>query len=172
MNNRISTSVQYQYTNNILLGEVFMNWQNFDKVLSSGPDNMKKYLFDTWNVTKDKLSKDDRLILKDLNTTVTIDDFDVTYTRTKKGIHVFIFTFPEYEYRDGASKYVAVALTDKEPSYFTLEYSEHFEDKNPCWVIGEFAFDNKELIHHNYGTIDNKNLSSFGNWVVTHLDNK
>lgn len=171
MNNKVNTSVQYQYTNNILLGEVFMNWQNFEKVLSSGPDNMKKYLLDTWNITKDKLSKDDRLILKDLNSNVTIDDFDVTYTRTKKGIHVFIFTFPEYGYRDGASKYVAVALTEKEPSYFTLEYSEH-QDEQPCWVIGEFALEDKELVHHNYDTIDNKDLSSFGSWLVNHLDNK
>lgn len=172
MDNRISTSVQYQYTNNILFGEVFMNWPNFDKALSSGPSHMKKYLLDSWNTTKERLAKDDRLILKDIDSKVTIDDFDVTYTRTQKGIHVFFFTFPDYDYTDGASKYVAVALTEKEPSYFTLEYSEHILNHEPCWVIGEFAFENKEKVHHNHTTVDNKDLSTFAKWVIDHLDSK
>lgn len=56
---------------------------------------------------------------------VTIKDFDITFNKTKNNTKVFFITFPDYEFYDSASKYVAIALTKDKPRYFTLEYSKH-----------------------------------------------
>ena len=97
-----------------------------------------------WNTLKNDLKNNEKLIVKDIDKKVNISDFNVTYNKTKKGTSIFFITFPDYEYRDAASKYVALALTPDKPRYYTLEYSEHALDHSPCWVIGEWVVNNNE----------------------------
>ena len=80
---KISTSVQYQISNVKLFYEVFGNWKSFNEKLNSGPNGMKKYLFEMWNTLKEELRSNDNLIIKDIDKEVNISDFDVTYNRTK-----------------------------------------------------------------------------------------
>lgn len=168
--NKISTSIQYQISNNWLFDEVFANWRNFNEVLRKGPNEMKKYLVEAWNMLKEELKANDNLIIKDLDKEVTVDDFDVTYNRTNNGISVFYITFPDYEYTDAASKYVALALTPNMPKYMTLEYSENVNDGSACWVIGEFKIENNKKVHVNYGSIDNMRLSWFAGYVMGKIE--
>ena len=56
---KISTSVQYQISNVKLFYEVFGNWKSFNEKLNSGPNGMKKYLFEMWNTLKEELRSND-----------------------------------------------------------------------------------------------------------------
>ena len=166
MEQKISTSVQYQFTNNILFDEIFKGWENFKKHLDAGPDDMKKYLFQRWNESNEMLKKNERLELKDVDKKVSVDDFNITFNKTQNGSSVFFFIFPDYAYRDAASKCVALAFTKNGPKYFTLEYSEHVSNHEPCWVIGEFYIDNGQKQHKNYGTVDNDRITYFAGKVL------
>ena len=73
---KISTSIQYQLTNVKMFDDVFLDWKNFNIILDHGPEAMKKYLLQEWNKLKEQLAHDERLIIKDLNKNVTIDDFE------------------------------------------------------------------------------------------------
>lgn len=161
MNNKISTSIQYQLSNVVLFNEIFGNWLTFRQILEAGPERVRKFLLDKWNEVREKLKDDDNLIIKDMNKKVTIDDFDATLTKTEEGFNVFIFTFPDYEYKDAASKYSALILNPEFPRYFTLEYSENFLTKEECYVVGEFCIEKNRIQHKNYGTLNNCELSSF-----------
>ena len=167
---KISTSIQYQLSNVELFYEVFANWASFNSILEKGPSEMKKYLFDKWNTLKDELKSRDNLIVKDIDKEVTMSDFDITLNKTKNGTIVFFFTFPDYEYNDAASKYVALALAPKMPRYFTLEYSEDMFNHTRCWVIGEFAFKDSQKTHLNYGTTDNMRLTWFAGFILGKLE--
>lgn len=124
-----------------------------------------------YQLTKENLKNDERIFLKDLNKNVTINDFDVTLHKTENGTNIFFFTFPDYEYRDAASKYVALALTKNMPRYFTLEYSEKIMTHELCWHIGEFLITPEgQKRHNNYGSIDNNQLSSFIGYVLGLLE--
>ena len=169
---KISTSVQYQISNVKLFYEVFGNWKSFNEKLNSGPNGMKKYLFEMWNTLKEELRSNDNLIIKDIDKEVNISDFDVTYNRTKNWTSVFFITFPDYEYNDAASKYVALALTPNMPKYYTLEYSTHVMDNSPCWVIGEWIVESNKPKHINYGTTDNMRLTWFSGYILGKLESE
>ena len=49
MENKITTSIQYQLSNGKLFQEVFGNWRKFNEELKKGPENMRQWLFDKWN---------------------------------------------------------------------------------------------------------------------------
>lgn len=168
--NKISTSIQYQISNVVLFDSVFGNWRDFNENLNKGPEEMKKYLLEMWGSLKDRLKNNNNLIIKDFDKVVNVSDFDVTYNKTKNGTSVFFITFPDYDYTDGASKYVALALTPRMPRYFTLEYSEHAIDHSPCWVIGEFVIEESKRRHMNYGTIDNMRLTWFSGYILGKLE--
>ena len=93
MQNKISTSIQYQMYKVALFNDVFMSWNSFNEKLNSGPENMKKYLLEMWNIVKNNLKNDNNVIIKDMDKKVTISDFDVTYNRTEKGISFFLLLF-------------------------------------------------------------------------------
>lgn len=57
MENKISTSIQYQLTNVKLFNEVFYNWEVFNEQLNKGPEQMKRYLLEEWNHLKEGLKK-------------------------------------------------------------------------------------------------------------------
>ena len=170
-NQKISTSIQYQLTNVKMFKEIFENWKNYYSILLQGPNVMKMHLLQEWNDLKENLKNDERIFLKDLNKNVTINDFDITLHKTENGTNIFFFTFPDYEYRDAASKYVALALTKNMPRYFTLEYSEKIMTHELCWHIGEFLITPEgQKRHNNYGSIDNNQLSSFIGYVLGLLE--
>ena len=172
-NNKISTSIQYQLTNVKMFRDIFGNWKNFNSFLSQGPTIMKMHLLQEWNDLKENLKDNERILLKDLNKEVTIDDFNVTFNKTKSGTPVFFFTFPDYDYRDAASKYVALALTKNLPRYFTLEYSEKVLTHELCWVIGEFSITPEgQKQHDNYGEVDNNRLSWFAGYILGLLESE
>ncbi len=168
MENKISTSIQYQMTNVKLFDEIFTNWRSFNEKLQAGPNIMRKWLCDEWNNIKEILKQRDDLIVKDINKEVTANDFDITFNKSDSGVSIFFFKFPEYEYNDAASKYVALALTPAMPRYFTLEYSESFLTKERQFVFGEFKVDENTRTkkHLNYGTVDNDRLTFFAGLVL------
>ena len=168
MENKISTSIQYQMTNVKLFDEIFANWRSFNEKLQAGPNIMRKWLCDEWNNIKEILKQRDDLIVKDINKEVTENDFDITFNKSDSGVNIFFFKFPEYEYNDAASKYVALALTPTMPRYFTLEYSESFLTKERQFVFGEFKIDENTRTrkHINYGTVDNDRLTFFAGLVL------
>ena len=171
-NNKISTSIQYHVSNILLFNKVFRDWPDFHEHLKSGIKNMQQYLVELWNKTRDELKNNDKLILKDLDKEVTADDFDVTLNVTKNRTVIYYITFPNYEYRDAASKYVALALTPKMPRYFTLEYSEHVTDHTPCWVVGEFVIKDSKKVHISHQTSDNMRLPWFAGYVLGLLESE
>lgn len=171
-NKKVSTSIQYQISNVKLFSEVFSNWDVFKEKLNDGPEEMKKYLFEMWNNLKNELKSNENLIIKDIDKEVSVSDFDVTYNRTKNGTSIFFITFPDYDYRDAASKYVALALTPKMPKYYTLEYSEHQINNTPCWVIGEFVIEDSKKRHINCGTTDNMRLTWFSGYILGKLESE
>ena len=172
MNGKISTSVQYQVSNVILLNELFYNWGVFYSFLKQGPIAMKQYLFDMWNNVREKMKNDERFLAKDIDKNVTVNDFNVTFNRTKNNTDIYFITFPDYEYYDAASKYVAIAMCPSKPRYFTLEYSSHVMDNTPCWVLGEFVPDGQGFRHINYGSIDNMRLTWFCGNVIGRLESE
>lgn len=175
MNNnesKISTSIQYQISNVLLFREVFDNWNNFNEELNKGPEEMRKYLFNMWNKLKEDLKNDENLIVKDIEKEITISDFDITFNKTKNGTSIFFITFPDYDYFDAASKYVALALTPTMPKYYTLEYSEHVIDHTPCWVIGEFAIEDAKKKHIKHGSTDNMRLTWFAGYILGKLESE
>jgi len=132
---------------------------------------MKLYLLELWNKVKEELKKDKKLKIRDKDKKVTVNDFDVTFARTDNNIPIYFITFPDYVDFDAASKYVALALTPQIPRYFTLEYSKHYLDNSPCWVIGEFMINEEgKVIHNNYGTVDNMRLPYFAGYIVGMLE--
>lgn len=164
------TSIQYQLTNVVLFYEVFTNWNNFNELLNKGPEAVKKFLFNKWIYLKEELSKDKELEIKDFNKEITIDDFDITLNKTKDGVKVLYITFPDYEFNDGTSKYIALALTEKSPRYFTLEYSENIVNKEQYWIIGEFKLNNGEKTHYNIGKSDNMRIEWFAGYILGLLE--
>jgi len=170
-NGKISTSIQYQLTNVKMLKEVFEDWKKFNNLLMQGPNVVKEHLLQEWNELKEQLKNNEKILLKDLDKNVTVNDFNVTFNKTKNGTSVFFFTFPDYEYRDATSKYVALALTKNMPRYFTLEYSEKIITKELCWVVGEFVpnLDGK-IKHNNYGETDNDRMTWFAGYILGLLE--
>lgn len=173
MENKISTSIQYQLTNVKLFNEVFYNWVAFNEQLNKGPEQMKRYLLEEWNHLKEGLKNNEKLILKDIEKEVTENDFNITMNRTKDGSFVFYFTFPDYEYTDAASKYVALAFLPEKPRYFTLEYSENFMTREKKFILGEFVIDQNNLVRHqNYGILENNKIESFAGAVLNLIEEK
>lgn len=164
------TSIQYQLSNNVLFNEVFGHWSEFSNVLRQGPDEMKKYLYEKWNYVKDELKKNTEIEIQDLDKIVTADDFNVTYNKTVNGTSVFFLTFPDYDYRDAASKYVALALTKQRPRYFTLEYADDFITHEPYWVVGEFVIEGNGKAHRNLAHADNQRLTWFAGHIIGFLE--
>ncbi len=169
---KISTSIQYQLTNVKLFNDIFGNFPMFDQILKSGTDNVKQYLFDQWNEVKKIVANNDNIEIKDIDKEVTLDDFNVTFNRTQNGSAVFFFTFPDYDYHDVASKYVALAITPKGLRYLTYEYSENFMTKETQWFIGEFYISDGKISHKNYGKGEDDRLSWFAGFVIGLLENE
>jgi hypothetical protein len=94
MENKISTSIQYLYTNVKLFNEVFYNWPKFNEQLKLGPENMKEYFLKEWNELKERLKKDEKIEVKDLDKIVTKDSFDITFIK-----HYRTLTIEEFLYR-------------------------------------------------------------------------
>lgn len=161
---KIETSIQYQFTNVRLFNKIFTDWASFNEALNSGPENMKKYLYLEWNKLADELKKNDKILIKDIDRNITINDFDIT-VNSINNIFIFYFSFPDYQYNDAASKYVAIALTPGMPRYFTLEYGKDiFKDTN-VWYIGEYYLKDGKRCHKNYGQVDNMRLTFFSGYI-------
>lgn len=171
MENKISTSIQYQLTNKKLFYDIFGNFEEFNEILKQGSNAVKQFLLDDWNEIKEELSKNENIVLKDIDKKVTIDDFDIELEEDKDGYAVFFFTFPDYEDHDAASKYIALCLLKDRPRYITLEYGEsfvikQFPEKESCFMIGEFSVDeNSNIVHQNYGKLEGT-LKSFKKKVM------
>ena len=172
MENKITTSIQYQLSNGKLFQEVFGNWRKFNEELKKGPENMRQWLFDKWNEVKEELQPNPNIVLKDFEREVTKEDFDISFQQTKQGTNIFFFVFPDYDGTDAASKYVALVLAPKMPRYFALEYSQSFVTKKKQYVIGEFVIDQKthQKAHLNYGSIDNDRLSYFAGYLLEMIE--
>lgn len=170
MENKIKTSIQYQISHVKLFDEVFRNGQNFGAELQKGPAVMKEYLLNMWNNLKIELKDNDKFEFNDIDKEVTINEFNITFNKTKNGTSIFFITLPDYEYKDAAAKYIALALTNNGPRYFTLEYSEHVMDHTPCWVVGEWVINDGKKVHLNRGSVDNMRLSYFAGRVVGMLE--
>ena len=164
------TSIQYNISNIAIFNEVFGNWPNFNKLLAKGPDSVKQFLYEDWAYIKKTLTDNPELEVVDADKEVTVDDFDVTFNKTKNGTPVFFITFPDHKFNDASSKYVALALTKTKPRYFTLEYSYNHFDNKECWVIGEFYLEGKNKTHKNYGPVDNMRLSWFAGYILGMLE--
>lgn len=167
-----STSIQYHLTNDYLFKEVFINWDVFVANLNKGPDNMKEYLLNLWNNVKENLKNLDGLEVSDINKEVTVDDFNITFNKSQTGVPVYFFVFPDCDFVDASSKYIALAMTKSKPRYFTLEYSQNYFTKEQNFVMGEFFIENNKKTHANYGSIDNSRLAYFAGRVMDILDNK
>lgn len=182
MDKKHSTSIQYQLTNRVLFDNIFLHWDEFNNSLVKGPVYMKTYFVDEWNKLKDFLitKNIEDVEIKDIDRVVSEDDFDAQLVTTKKNFPVFFFSFPDYEdyidydsnFIDPVSKYVALALTDNLPRYFTLEYSKDYMSGEARYVIGEFYIDGNELAHRNFGSIENKSLEDFAVLVCQYLDSE
>lgn len=168
----METSIQYQLTNVRFFDDIFFDWKRFDEDLNKGPQYMKQRLFNEWQEIKEMLKKRDDLEVNDIDKVVSEEDFDITLNRTKQGIHVFFFTFPDHEYGDASSKYVALVLAPKMPRFITLEYAHTFDGKR-AYVVGEFMMDEEtgKKKHCNYGFLDNDRLSFFAGYVLRILEN-
>jgi len=172
MENKITTSIQYQLSNGKLFQEIFGNWRKFNEELKKGPENMRQWLFDKWYEVKEELKDRPDLILRDLDRKVTKEEFGISFAQTKKGTNVFFFIFPDYEYTDAASKYVALALTPRKPRYITLEYTKRYGTTEKQFVMGEFVF-NEEInkkMHKNYGNVDNDRIGYFARSVLDMIE--
>lgn len=161
MSNKINTSIQYQLSNIILYQEIIGNWLVFKPILEEGPEAIKKYLVEKWDEIKEKVKDNDQILINDIDREVTIHDFDARLIDAEDGTHIFVFTFPDYNFNDSTSKYTALALTKGIPRYFTLEYSINLAKKEDCFVVGEIAIEKNSLQHRNYGTIEKADLSTF-----------
>lgn len=172
MEEKISTSIQYQLTNVKLFNDIFFDWKNFNEDLNKGPEFMKNRLLQEWNELKSILKENTNLLLKDLDKEVTVSDFDITFNQSQNGTSVFFFTFPDYEYTDAASKYVALILAPKMPRFITLEYSENSITKEKQYVVGEFVINDqiKQRQHLNYGVLDNDRITFFAGYVLDMID--
>lgn len=167
--NKISTSIQYQLTNIKLPNDVFANFEDFDELLKSGPDSIKLYLLNQWNAIKDIMSYREDIEMKDIDKEISIDDFEVTFNKTKNGSPIFFITFPDYEYNDGASKYVAIAITRQGVKYYTYEYSQKITG-GTNFVIGEFYIKDGKFAHNNYGTSEDERMSWFAGFITSFLE--
>ena len=166
---KISTSIQYQLSNIKLPNDVFANFEEFDALLKSGPDSIKQYLVDQWNAIKDIVKYREDLEIKDFDKEISIDDFEVTFNKTKNGSPIFFITFPDYEYFDSTSKYVAIALTVQGVKFFTYEYSLN-KTGEPCWAIGEFYIKDGKFAHNNYSTSEDSRMSWFAGFITSFLE--
>ena len=166
---KINTSIQYQLSNIELPNDVFANFEEFDALLKSGPDSIKQYLVDQWNAIKEIVKYREDLEIKDLNKEVSKDDFEVTFNKTKNGSPIFFITFPDYNFFDAASKYVAIALTVQGVKYYTYEYSQKLTGE-PTWVIGEFYIKDGKFAHKNYGTSEDSRMSWFAGFITSFLE--
>ncbi len=171
MDNKISTSIQYQLTNVKLFNEIFYNWKNFNEQLNKGPEKMKYYLLEEWNKLKEELKDNEGIVLKDIDKIVTENDFNITMNQAKDGSLVFYFTFPNYDDTDAASKFVALALTPQKPRYFTLEYSESIITKEKQFIVGEFLVENGKRVHRNYGPLKSDKIEIFSGFVLDLIEN-
>ena len=107
------------------------------------------------------IKDNDQILINDIDREVTINDFDARLIDAEDGTHIFVFTFPDYNFNDSTSKYTALAITKGIPRYFTLEYSINLAKKEDCSVVGEIAIEKNSLQHRNYGTIEKADLSTF-----------
>ena len=169
---KITTTIQYQLTNVKLFNDIFTNWSEFNECLKKGPEAMKEKFLNDWNIVKEYLKNSEKFIVQDFEKDVSKDDFDITINKTKKGTNVFFFSFPNSEYRNAASKYVALVLAPNRPRYITLEFSKSILDNKETFVLGEFYIDEKEnkKMHKNYGQVDNDRITYFAGYVLGMLD--
>lgn len=158
-------SLQYQLTNVFLFNEVFGNWKEFNEILKAGPDAVIQFLFNKWNELKEYFVKREDLEVQDSEREITIEEFNVVYTPIDN-IPIFFFIFPDIVYKDAASKYVALALTEKAPRYITLECSENRLTNETHWAYGEFKFEDNHLVHLNYGKALDISLNAFQDFVI------
>ena len=170
MNNKISTSVQYQFTNVYLFDLVFKRWATFNKDLTKGPKYIKNNFCLEWDRLKTVLLNKQNVEIKDKDKIVGPNDFDVTINHTNGGKIVFFFKFPKYDYFDAASKYVALALMRDNPRYFTFEYTKSVTTQEKQFVIGEFYMDNNQKKHRNYGATKNDGIDFFADFVIKLLN--
>ena len=156
------TSIAYFLTNRILLEKIFFGWNEFNEKLQKGSNAVKKELYDLWNITKDKLEKNNGLKIIDLEKNPTVDNFDITSNITKNNIRIFYFIFPDADVAMAQCKCTALALTPNVPRYFTMEYSTKIIDK-VSFVFGEWQMNFKpnEFVHKNYGKLTNPTINDF-----------
>ena len=153
-----------------LVNVIFGDWEDFKNALEAGPNIVRSYLLDEWRRVRDELVADPNKEVLDANRELSINDFDITINKTKKGTQVFFITLPDYDYRDATGKYIALALTPNAPRYFMLEYSEDKETHEPVWVIGELRLNNGDVEHRFIDVTDNMRLTWFAGYILGMLD--
>lgn len=148
----IKTSIQYQLSNVVLPMDALEMQEQFNKMLSMGPEAVKRYLDNRWHFIA---GKTDICEFNDADKEITPASFNASRFIIQKNMTFYLFEFPDYEYRDAACKYGLVVISDFCQKYFTLEYSEHVISKEPCFVVGEWYKDEEgEMRHKNYGTVE------------------
>ena len=162
--NKKEVSALYTFSNITLFEDIFYNWEEFTRNLSFGKENMQEYLLTLWNKLNAKLN-DDRYVLLDKIENVTKNDFDINMIKSNNDITIFAFTLPE-RYFKGACKYVALALTDKKPRYFTFEYT----DSKDKYVFGEYDVFERGMRHYNRGSYTFNELAKFFALVINVVD--
>ena len=171
----VVTSILYQYTNAKLFYDIFGNWTKFNSYLEKGPEVMKDYFEKEWNNFRIQLKNNENIKFKinGLDREVTRNDFDITMNRTKNNTFVFFFKFPDYDYSEAASKYVALALGREIPRYFTLEYSVNNLTNESSYVIGEFFIgEGSKKTHKNHGFVDNDRMTFFASKILELLESE
>jgi hypothetical protein len=163
--NKKEVSISYTFSNINLFESIYYDWKEFYDNLVLGKEAIQKYLLGLWNELDKQLSDDRYIYLDKSEVPVTIADFDINMLKTEKGITIFAFTLPK-GYYPGASKYVALALTDKNPRYFTFEYT--YSDNE--YVFEEFKPVEKGIKHINYGSYNFNELDNFFDLVISIVD--
>lgn len=170
----MKTSIQYHMTNKKLFDDVYLEPKKFFNDLNKGPDFMKERLLEEWNELKNTLSKVPDLEIVDLDKEVTIADFDIGYAEAGENTQIFFFTFPEFDFGDASSRYIALVIGEGLPRYFTLEQSENYLDDETHYVIGEWKvmdeFGNVQITHVNHGFVENNNLETFMSNILLRFD--
>lgn len=171
---KLATSVQFNFSTGRLLTNVFNKWEVFNSVLAAGPSKFREYLVSEWNDLREDLLTDteSNVVLVDADREVGVGDFDITINKTKKSTPVFFITLPDYEYRDGTGKYVALALTEHRPRYFTLEYSENVDTHEPVWMVGELRIKDNDIQHRNIEVANNMRMTWFAGYILGLLDSE
>lgn len=179
--NKMESSISYILANIFLSRSVLYNTMEFNYALSGGPRVMKKWLANEWDLIKQSYPKlHPNVHLVDENDFISEVDFDVSVCKAPTtNAHIFCITLPEVreEVYDCHSKFLAVAMNKgMTPRYFLYEYPNEREIElhkgEVRYSLCEYVVDEKgSLVHKNYGTDNNDQMSHFATLVINKVEN-